>query len=130
MLIAIAVILIAGAAVIYGYMQSKLGKINRVDEQEQTAVAPEEEYFENGETMAESMQTAWPEDIEWDSDARAFTQDGVTNILLIGQDARAWGAAGPFDSMIIVSIIKNTGKISLTSCAGICMYRFRGTAIT
>ncbi|MBS5520979.1 MAG: LCP family protein [Clostridiales bacterium] len=114
-LIAIAVILIVGAAVIYGYMQSKLGKINRVDEQEQTAIAPEEEYFETGETMGESMQTALPEDIEWDSDARAFTQEGVTNILLIGQDARAWERQARSDSMIIVSINKNTGKISLTS---------------
>lgn len=116
-LIGIAAVLVIGAAAVYGYMQSKLGKINRVDveAQEQTAVAPEDEYFETGETIAESMETMWPEDVEWDNDAQVFTQDGVTNILLIGQDARAWEARSRSDSMIVVSINKNTGKITLTS---------------
>ena len=114
-LIGIAAVLVIGAVAIYGYMQSKLGKINRVDDQKQTALAPESEYFETGETISESMQTAWPEDIVWDSDAQAFTQEGVTNILLIGQDARAWERQARSDSMIVVSINKNTGKIILTS---------------
>lgn len=114
-LIGIAIVLIIGSAAGYGYMRSKLGKINRVNEQEQSVVAPEEEYFETGETISESMETVMPEDIQWDSDAQAFTQEGVTNILLIGQDARAWEQRARSDSMIIVTINKNKGKISLTS---------------
>ncbi len=107
-----AVVIVVGIG--YAYVHSTLGKINRVEEQ--TALAPEEEYFETGETFEEEdVETAWPEDIQWDTDAGAFTQEGVTNILLIGQDSHAWEGRSRSDSMIIVSINENTGKIALTS---------------
>ena len=114
-LLILAAVVMIGAACVYFYVQSQLGRINRVEADEQTVVAPEDEYFESGETMAESMEIMWPEDVKWDADAKTFAQEGVTNILLIGQDGHAWEGRTRSDSMIIVSINKNTKKIALTS---------------
>lgn len=43
------------------------------------------------------------------------TSDGVTNILLIGNDSRLNGEDGRSDAMILVSISKKTGKVLMTS---------------
>ncbi|MCR4791567.1 MAG: LCP family protein [Lachnospiraceae bacterium] len=50
-----------------------------------------------------------------DLDKEALTAEGVTNILLIGNDSRLAGEDGRSDAMILVSISKNTGKILTTS---------------
>ena len=44
-----------------------------------------------------------------------LTEDGVTNILLIGNDSRTNGEDGRSDAMIIVSISTRTGKVLMTS---------------
>ena len=48
-------------------------------------------------------------------DKETLTSDGVTNILLIGNDSRLGGEDGRSDAMILVSVSKNTGKILMTS---------------
>ena len=50
-----------------------------------------------------------------DADKEALTEDGVTNILLIGNDSRLGGEDGRSDAMILVSISKTSGKILMTS---------------
>ncbi len=50
-----------------------------------------------------------------DLDKKVLTSDGVTNILLIGNDSRLGGEDGRSDAMILVSVSKNTGKILMTS---------------
>ncbi|MBP3753752.1 MAG: LCP family protein [Lachnospiraceae bacterium] len=50
-----------------------------------------------------------------DFDKEALTADGVTNILLIGNDSRLNGEDGRSDAMILVSISKTSGKILMTS---------------
>ena len=50
-----------------------------------------------------------------DLDKEALTADGVTNILLIGNDSRVGGEDGRSDAMIIVSISSKTGKVLMTS---------------
>ena len=50
-----------------------------------------------------------------DLDKEALTADGVTNILLIGNDSRLDGEDGRSDAMILVSISKTSGKILMTS---------------
>ena len=50
-----------------------------------------------------------------DLDKEALTADGVTNILLIGNDSRLNGEDGRSDAMILVSISKTSGKILMTS---------------
>ena len=44
-----------------------------------------------------------------------LTEDGVTNVLLIGNDSRTNGEDGRSDAMIIVSISTRTGKVLMTS---------------
>ncbi len=44
-----------------------------------------------------------------------LTSDGVTNILLIGNDSRLNGEDGRSDAMILVSVSKKTGKVLMTS---------------
>ncbi|MBQ3852650.1 MAG: LCP family protein [Lachnospiraceae bacterium] len=50
-----------------------------------------------------------------DLDKKALTADGVTNILLIGNDSRLNGEDGRSDAMILVSISTGTGKVLMTS---------------
>ncbi len=50
-----------------------------------------------------------------DLDKEKLTTDGVTNILLIGNDSRLNGEDGRSDAMIIVSISSKTGKVLMTS---------------
>ncbi len=50
-----------------------------------------------------------------DLDKEKLTADGVTNILLIGNDSRTNGEDGRSDAMILVSISSKTGKILMTS---------------
>ena len=50
-----------------------------------------------------------------DLDKEKLTADGVTNILLIGNDSRTNGEDGRSDAMILVSISAKTGKILMTS---------------
>jgi len=50
-----------------------------------------------------------------DFDKEALTADGVTNILLIGNDSRLNGEDGRSDAMILVSVSKTSGKILMTS---------------
>ena len=45
----------------------------------------------------------------------ALTSDGVTNVLLIGNDSRLNGEDGRSDAMILVSVSKTTGKVLMTS---------------
>ncbi|MBB5265974.1 LCP family protein required for cell wall assembly [Catenibacillus scindens] len=112
-ILCVAAALLVTIAAGYGYIQSKLGKINRT--QDQTALSPEEEYFETGETLEESLDTISQEDVEWDSDAYTFSREDVTNILLIGQDSSDEEERTRSDSMIIVSVNKKKGKVALTS---------------
>lgn len=44
-----------------------------------------------------------------------MTEEGVTNILLIGNDSRKGGEGGRSDAMILISISKNTKTIYMTS---------------
>lgn len=44
-----------------------------------------------------------------------FREDGVKNILLIGNDSRSQDESGRSDAMILVSISNRTGKVHLTS---------------
>lgn len=52
--------------------------------------------------------------VHYDGDEALVSKDGVTNILLIGADKEKYGAQRS-DTIMIVSVNKNTGKITLTS---------------
>ena len=106
------------------FINAKLNQINRVDTSEISYVPREEETFEvdtpsdaDGDGMADPAPTDTinPEDITWENvDVNVMQDRDVSNILLIGQDARGEERARS-DTMIICSINKKTNKITLTS---------------
>lgn len=52
--------------------------------------------------------------VHYEGDGELVCEEGVTNILLIGADKEKYGAQRS-DTIMIVSVNKNTGKITLTS---------------
>lgn len=52
--------------------------------------------------------------VHYEGDEPLVSKDGVTNILLIGADKEKYGAQRS-DTIMIVSVNKNTGKLTLTS---------------
>ncbi len=121
-------IVIALVAVFIGgmiFINAKLNKINRVDTSAISYVPREEETFEvdeqgdaDGDGVADPTPTDTinPEDITWeDVDINVMQDKDVSNILLIGQDARSGEGRARSDSMIICSINKKTNEITLTS---------------
>ncbi|MGI6006226.1 MAG: LCP family protein [Ruminococcus sp.] len=120
-LIPIAVlVLLVGAVFIYA--QSKLSKINRVDDSKVEAVDPSEEDFEIDEKLAQEIQenadldVINPDDVKWNNvDINVMRDKDVVNILLIGQDRREGQGRQRSDSMIICSINKKSNKIILSS---------------
>lgn len=87
----------------YGFVLSKLNKIERTDGQEDT-VNIDNEFDRENEYGIEDYRP------------KLLTSEDVTNILLIGQDRRKGDAARMrSDSMIVCSINKKTKEITLTS---------------
>lgn len=87
----------------YGFVVSKLNKIERTDGQEDT-VNIDDEFDRENEYGIEDYKP------------KLITSEDVTNILLIGQDRRKGDAARMrSDSMIVCSINKKTKEITLTS---------------
>ena len=79
---------------------------------------PEEEIFE-GETVAEDdsldEMEAVRQEFEQVQNMEFAKLEGVANILLIGADRHGMNENGRSDTMILVSLNYNTGKIHLTS---------------
>ncbi len=117
LIIILAVVLLIGFVVGGGLFLANhlLSKMNRVDLDKEldTYVPRDQEYFERDDIA--QGDTIDPGDIAW-TGIRAMTDPDVKNILLIGQDRRP-GETGRTrsDSMIVCSINKRTGVITLVS---------------
>lgn len=91
----------------YAFLQAQLGKINRV-------TAGETEFTtEDFDTDTDEPDTIT--DVDWGSANGIETQEGVTNILLVGQDTRVSGQRARSDSMIIFTIDNNNKRMGMTS---------------
>ncbi|MBR2561192.1 MAG: LCP family protein [Eubacterium sp.] len=116
----IIIILVLLAIIAMLFVQGKLSKINRTSEVVNDAVAPAEETFEVDEETADTPNTINPETVQWDKVEKVETlvpetAGKVTNILLIGQDARSGEGRQRSDSMVICSLNENTNTITLSS---------------
>jgi LCP family protein required for cell wall assembly len=113
--IIIALVLVGMFIVGMAFIHSKLNLINKVDTSQITLVPRDEETFETDGGDA-SADTITPDEITWDGvDINVMKDQNVSNILLIGQDARPGEGRARSDSMIIVSINKNTNEITMAS---------------
>ncbi|MBE6587365.1 MAG: LytR family transcriptional regulator [Ruminococcaceae bacterium] len=109
----LALLIVAGGAVCI-FIGSKLSKINKYDPDAVDTVPPEDETFET-DPYVEGTDVIEPGDINWAEDTNTLSKEGVTNILLIGQDTRQEGIKGRSDSMMVLTIDKTTKKIKVTS---------------
>lgn len=110
--ILLAVILIGAGALIF--INAQLSKINKYDPNDTQTVPPEDESFETDE-YNEDLEKVEPGDIDWAEDVNILSSEGVTNILLIGQDTRQEGTKGRSDSMMILTIDKTGKTLKITS---------------
>lgn len=111
----------------YFALQHFIGQLNYVPMEEQTGVAAENEsdYIEEVEDETGDPDLALS-DAEYDSlkemldqnvkdSSIVLSDENVWNILLVGADNVRQNTKGRSDSMILVSVSKNTEKIVLTS---------------
>lgn len=107
--LAILLMLFSGAALIMDHFLSKIDKAdNSVIADGALDLEPEEE-----EDIPEDALVLNPDEVEW-ADIEALEDNGLVNILLVGQDSRT-GARERSDSMILVSFNPETGETSLIS---------------
>ena len=105
------------------YMESMLGRINRVDKNEtnSTLSASEIEDIlnEGKETVAQDYTgpTMNVEDVTWAPDITEPIEqsDNIINILLIGQDRRPGETRARSDAMILCTVNKEKKTVTLTS---------------
>ena len=115
----IIVLLLAVAVGAALYAKGLLDQVQRTDTVPDDVVPASAESFEITEDDIEEGgdDTLRPEDVVFDTNAVqvAQTDDGIRNILLIGQDARKGQGRQRSDSMIICSINTKTNTIRLIS---------------
>lgn len=108
-LLSLILVLLIVAALALNYF---FGRISRYDEKETQPTDTVEEFFETDETV-EGQETVDPNSVEWDN--VEVVKKEIINILLIGQDARPGETRARSDSMILVSLDEESGRIQLTS---------------
>ncbi len=104
--ILIAVTLIAGTVISVNHFSNKADSDNEITTFE----------TQTEETVPTTDNILNPEDIEWNGDDfEALNNDGLVNILLIGQDRREDEGRQRSDAMILCSFNPETGKLSMIS---------------
>lgn len=110
--IAIVAVLVVGGLGAWMYVNGKLNLINRIIDTGR--INRNEETFEAGENNGGEVIN--DEDVNFVlEDIKSLISDDVTNILLIGCDARPGETRGRSDSMMICSIKVSTKEIKLAS---------------
>lgn len=109
-------ILILLAGFVYGYVFYKVGEIEKVDTSQEERLDPARESFETDENIPENVTEMEESEVNWEgADPDVMKDQNVVNILLIGQDRREGESRQRSDSMILVTINKETKKLSMTS---------------
>lgn len=97
-----------------------LGKIDRIDHENEPVVPPESEDFEpDSEESTDTSQTTAPSmdpsEVSWSNHTVTFDDSELLNILLVGQDRLSGQGRQRSDTMILCSINTKTKKVSLIS---------------
>ncbi|MCD7763576.1 MAG: LCP family protein [Lachnospiraceae bacterium] len=108
-LLVVLLVLAGGLAFAVNYVMGSIGEIEEVE-----LLDPESEEFETDEDAGEDSID--PDEIEWAEDLEETEEsEGITNILLIGQDTRVSGTRERSDSMILISINSDTDSVNMIS---------------
>ena len=114
LIIVLAVVLLVGAVGV-GFVVSKLNRIQRAERGDNNLSADDfsdfllEDSTEETETLPTETTQPKPADPDYGKTGK------VINVLLIGQDARAGEESKNADTMILVTVNKETKKITMTS---------------
>ena len=102
-------------------IEQLLGMINRADD-EILETMSDAQYQEMMDAMRETVPEDYTgevisaEDIQWEEEAEDLEQsDDIINILLIGQDRRSHEGRSRSDTIILVTVNKPAGTLTLTS---------------
>lgn len=93
----------------YAFLQVQLGRINRVTAGE-TEFTTED--FDEDTDAPDSISDS---SLDWGEANHIATREGVTNVLLVGQDTRQEGERARSDTMIILSIDSENNRLSMVS---------------
>lgn len=104
-LLIILAILLAVCVAVYAFGQWELGKIGRLGITKFTG-----ENFEQDGSGADTIEA-----VDWGKADIATSVDGVVNVLLVGQDTRNPEQRARSDSMIVLSVNKNTNQLTMVS---------------
>lgn len=104
LILSVLALLVIGA---YIFLQIQLNKVGRLSAGETSFSA--EDFEEDGEH--EDTLSA----VDWGKANGIQPQEGVTNVLLIGQDTRQEGERARSDSMMILTIDSNRNRLCITS---------------
>ncbi len=66
-------------------------------------------------TESTTVQTIDPDEVDWPDDLVPLGDDGLINIMLVGQDNGSFSKRGRSDSMILLSVNPKTGGIAMVS---------------
>lgn len=92
---------------VYLFLQVQLNKVGRLTAGEtQFSTEDFEEDGDHADTIAA---------VEWGKQNGILTKEGVTNVLLVGQDTRQEGERARSDSILVLSIDSNRKQISVVS---------------
>lgn len=122
LLLGLVLLIIVGVAAFAVY---ELGKINQIEAGpylDPDTVIEEDDNTTGGDSSEDGtgvdpseLEPVSDEELDWGEAGIASQVDGVCNILLIGQDTRTEGKRGRSDSMILLSINKNTQQMTMVS---------------
>lgn len=104
-LLIVLAILLAICVAVYAFVQGELGKIGRLGITKFTS-----EDFEQDGSGADTIEA-----VDWGEADIATSVEGVVNVLLVGQDTRNPEQRARSDSMIVLSINKNTNQLTMVS---------------
>lgn len=104
-LLIVLAILLAICVAVYAFVQGELGKIGRLGITNFTS-----EDFEQDGSGADTIEA-----VDWGQADIATSVDGVVNVLLVGQDTRNPEQRARSDTMIVLSVNKNTNQLTMVS---------------
>ena len=102
--LAVLALMVIGA---YAFLQVQLNKINRI--------TTEETEFTTEDFDEDTDEPDTINGVDWGLNNGVETREGVTNILLVGQDTRVTGQRARSDSMIILTVDNNRKRLSMVS---------------
>lgn len=113
-LIVILILLLVFCGSLVAITSAMLGKINRVDPNQDDTEYTGEEFETDVDPAGDTLK---PEDVTWPENQSEADkdEDNVVNILLIGQDRRPGQGRQRSDSMMIASINKKAKTVTVTS---------------